>query len=162
MASKPLRTAVFPVAGRGTRFLPATKATPKEMLPVVDRPLIQYAVDEAIEAGIEQMIFVTGRNKTAIEDHFDIAFELETVMKERGKSLEVLEATRLKPGACAYVRQQEPLGLGHAVWCARRSEEHTSELQSLMRISYAVFCLNKKTTQTRDSRGGYHVATQIH
>src|SRR3546814_820076 len=119
MSIKPLRKAVFPVAGLGTRFLPATKATPKEMLPVVDRPLIQYAVDEAIEAGIEQMIFVTGRNKTAIEDHFDIAFELETVMKERGKSLEVLEATRLKPGACAYVRQQEPLGLGHAVWCAR-------------------------------------------
>ncbi len=119
MSIKPLRKAVFPVAGLGTRFLPATKATPKEMLPVVDRPLIQYAVDEAIEAGVEQMIFVTGRNKTAIEDHFDIAFELETVMKARGKSLEVLEATRLSPGACAYVRQQEPLGLGHAVWCAR-------------------------------------------
>ncbi|RIA36757.1 UDP-glucose pyrophosphorylase [Hephaestia caeni] len=119
MSIKPLRKAVFPVAGLGTRFLPATKATPKEMLPVVDRPLIQYAVDEAIEAGIEQMIFVTGRNKTAIEDHFDIAFELETTMAGRGKSLEVLEATRLKPGACAYVRQQEPLGLGHAVWCAR-------------------------------------------
>src|SRR3546814_12299018 len=119
MSIKPLRKAVFPVAGLGTRFLPATKATPKEMLPVVDRPLIQYAVDEAIEAGIEQMIFVTGRNKTAIEDHFDIAFDLETVMKERGKSLEVLEATLLKPGACASVRQQEPMVLGHAVWCPR-------------------------------------------
>jgi UTP--glucose-1-phosphate uridylyltransferase len=116
---KPLRKAVFPVGGLGTRFLPATKAMPKEMLPIVDRPLIQYAVDEAMEAGIEQMIFVTGRGKSAIEDHFDIAFELETTMSERGKSLEILEATRLKPGAVAYVRQQEPMGLGHAVWCAR-------------------------------------------
>ena len=114
-----IRKAVFPVAGLGTRFLPATKAMPKEMLPVVDRPLIQYAVDEALEAGIEQMIFVTGRGKSAIEDHFDIAYELETTMSGRGKSLEVLEPTRLKPGAVAYVRQQEPLGLGHAVWCAR-------------------------------------------
>ena len=119
MTSKPLRKAVFPVGGLGTRFLPATKAMPKEMLPVVDRPLIQYAVDEAIEAGIEQMIFVTGRGKSAIEDHFDIAFELEATMTSRGKSLEILDATRLKPGAVAYVRQQEPMGLGHAVWCAR-------------------------------------------
>ncbi|WP_033927450.1 UTP--glucose-1-phosphate uridylyltransferase GalU [Sphingomonas sp. 35-24ZXX] len=116
---KPIRKAVFPVAGLGTRFLPATKAIPKEMLPIVDRPLIQYAVDEAREAGIEQMIFVTGRGKSAIEDHFDIAFELEKTMAERGKSLEVLEPTRLGPGNCAYVRQQEPLGLGHAIWCAR-------------------------------------------
>ena len=116
---KPLRKAVFPVGGLGTRFLPATKALPKEMLPVVDRPLIQYAVDEALEAGIEQMIFVTGRGKSAIEDHFDIAYELETTMSARGKSLELLDATRLKPGAVAYVRQQEPMGLGHAVWCAR-------------------------------------------
>ena len=116
---KPIRKAVFPVAGLGTRFLPATKAIPKEMLPVVDRPLIQYAVDEAREAGIEQMIFVTGRGKSAIEDHFDIAFELEKTMTERGKSLEVLEPTRLGPGNCAYLRQQEPLGLGHAIWCAR-------------------------------------------
>ncbi len=119
MTIKPLRKAVFPVGGLGTRFLPATKAMPKEMLPVVDRPLIQYAVEEAMEAGIEQMIFVTGRGKSAIEDHFDIAYELETTMAERGKSLEVLDATRLKPGAVAYVRQQEPMGLGHAVWCAR-------------------------------------------
>ncbi len=116
---KPVRKAVFPVAGMGTRFLPATKAIPKEMFPVVDRPLIQYAVDEAIEAGIEQMIFVTGRGKSAIEDHFDIAFELETTMSARGKSLDVLASTRLGPGRCAYVRQQEPLGLGHAIWCAR-------------------------------------------
>ena len=119
MSIKPLRKAVFPVGGLGTRFLPATKAMPKEMLPVVDRPLIQYAVDEAIEAGIEQMIFVTGRGKHAIEDHFDIAYELEATMSARGKSLQVLDATRLKPGRVAYVRQQEPMGLGHAVWCAR-------------------------------------------
>ncbi len=116
---KPIRKAVFPVAGLGTRFLPATKAIPKEMLPVVDRPLIQYAVDEAREAGIEQMIFVTGRGKSAIEDHFDIAFELEKTMAERGKDMSVLEPTRLGPGNCAYVRQQEPMGLGHAIWCAR-------------------------------------------
>ncbi|MEO7689434.1 MAG: UTP--glucose-1-phosphate uridylyltransferase GalU [Sphingomonas sp.] len=119
MEFKPVRKAVFPVGGLGTRFLPATKALPKEMLPVVDRPLIQYAVDEALEAGIEQMIFVTGRGKSAIEDHFDIAYELETTMRQRGKSLEILHQTRLKPGAVAYVRQQEPMGLGHAVWCAR-------------------------------------------
>jgi UTP--glucose-1-phosphate uridylyltransferase len=119
MSIKPLRKAVFPVGGLGTRFLPATKALPKEMLPIVDRPLIQYAVDEALEAGIEQMIFVTGRGKSAIEDHFDIAYELETTMSNRGKSLEILHQTRLKPGAVAYVRQQEPMGLGHAVWCAR-------------------------------------------
>ncbi|MEI9852625.1 MAG: UTP--glucose-1-phosphate uridylyltransferase GalU [Sphingomonas sp.] len=119
MTIKPLRKAVFPVGGLGTRFLPATKALPKEMLPVVDRPLIQYAVDEAIEAGIEQMIFVTGRGKSAIEDHFDISYELEHTMSSRGKSLEILDGTRLKPGNVAYVRQQEPMGLGHAVWCAR-------------------------------------------
>ncbi len=119
MTHKPIRKAVFPVAGLGTRFLPATKAIPKEMLPIVDRPLIQYAVDEAREAGIEQMIFVTGRGKGAIEDHFDIAFELERTMAERGKDLSVLEPTRLGPGNCAYVRQQEPMGLGHAIWCAR-------------------------------------------
>jgi len=116
---KPIRKAVFPVAGLGTRFLPATKAIPKEMLPIVDRPLIQYAVDEAREAGIEQMIFVTGRGKSAIEDHFDIAFELEATMTDRGKDLSALEATRLGPGNCAYVRQQVPMGLGHAIWCAR-------------------------------------------
>jgi UTP--glucose-1-phosphate uridylyltransferase len=119
MSHKPIRKAVFPVAGMGTRFLPATKAVPKEMLPIVDRPLIQYAVDEAREAGIEQMIFVTGRGKSAIEDHFDIAYELEKTMTERGKDISVLEPTRLAPGNCAYVRQQEPLGLGHAIWCAR-------------------------------------------
>ncbi len=119
MSSKPIRKAVFPVAGLGTRFLPATKAIPKELLPVVDRPLIQYAVDEAREAGIEQMIFVTGRGKTAIVEHFDVAFELETMMSERGKDLSVLEPTRATPGDIITVRQQVPLGLGHAIWCAR-------------------------------------------
>ena len=116
---KPLRKAVFPVAGLGTRSLPATKVVAKEMLTVVDRPLIQYAVEEAHEAGVEQMIFVTGRGKGALEDHFDIAYELEATMRGRGKSLEPLEPTRFPPGAIVSVRQQEPLGLGHAVWCAR-------------------------------------------
>lgn len=119
MAGAKVRTAVFPVGGLGTRFLPATKAIPKEMLPVVDRPLIQYAVDEAIEAGIERLVFVTGRGKSAIEDHFDIAYELEATMGARGKDLSVLGPTRRTPGDIVYVRQQEPIGLGHAVWCAR-------------------------------------------
>lgn len=114
-----IRKAVFPVAGMGTRFLPATKAVPKEMLPVVDRPLIQYAVDEALEAGIETMIFVNGRGKNAIEDHFDLAFELERTQADRGKSVAALEGTRLTPGNAVFVRQQEPRGLGHAIWCAR-------------------------------------------
>ncbi|HQQ09764.1 MAG TPA: UTP--glucose-1-phosphate uridylyltransferase GalU [Novosphingobium sp.] len=116
---KPIRKAVFPVAGLGTRFLPATKAIPKEMLPIIDRPLIQYAVDEAREAGIEQLIFVTGRGKTALVEHFDMAFELETTMADRAKSLEVLEPTRIQPGNLVAVRQQVPMGLGHAIWCAR-------------------------------------------
>ncbi|KUO55118.1 MAG: UTP--glucose-1-phosphate uridylyltransferase [Sphingomonadales bacterium BRH_c3] len=116
---KPIKKAVFPVAGLGTRFLPATKAIPKEMLAIVDRPLIQYAVDEAREAGIEQMIFVTGRGKTAIVEHFDIAYELEKTLSERGKDLSVLEPTRATPGDIITVRQQVPLGLGHAIWCAR-------------------------------------------
>ena len=116
---KPIKKAVFPVAGLGTRFLPATKAIPKELLPIVDRPLIQYAVDEAREAGIEQMIFDTGRGKTAIVEHFDVAYELEATMSERGKNLDVLEPTRFTPGDIITVRQQVPLGLGHAIWCAR-------------------------------------------
>ena len=115
----PIRKAVFPVAGLGTRFLPATKAIPKEMLPIIDRPLIQYAVDEAREAGIEQMIFVTGRGKVSIVEHFDMAYELEATMNERGKDMSVLEPTRLPPGNLVAVRQQVPLGLGHAIWCAR-------------------------------------------
>lgn len=119
MSFKRVRKAVFPVAGLGTRFLPATKAMPKEMLTIVDKPLIQYAVEEALEAGIEQIVFVTGRGKSALEDHFDIAYELEATMAARGKSLELIQGTRQKPGSPVYVRQQEPLGLGHAVWCAR-------------------------------------------
>lgn len=116
---KPIRKAVFPVAGRGTRFLPATKAIPKEMLPVIDRPLIQYAVDEAREAGIEQMIFVTGRGKTALIDHFDVAAELTEALVGKQWALDILEPTRLDPGNLVAVRQQMPMGLGHAIWCAR-------------------------------------------
>ena len=116
-----VRKAVFPVAGLGTRFLPATKAMPKEMLTVVDRPLIQHVVDEAVAAGIEHFIFVTGRNKTVIEDHFDRQFELERTLAERGKKAELEALMRELPeaGSTSYTRQQEPLGLGHAVWCAR-------------------------------------------
>ena len=116
---KPIKKAVFPVAGLGTRFLPATKVVPKELLPVIDRPLIQYAVDEAREAGIEEIIFVTGRGKSALVDNFDISFELETTMSARGKDLSVLDPTRFTPGNLLTVRQQQPLGLGHAIWCAR-------------------------------------------
>ena len=117
----PIRKAVLPVAGLGTRFLPATKAMPKEMLPVVDRPLIQHVVDEAREAGIEHFIFVTGRNKAVIEDHFDRQFELELTLKERRKlaDLKVLSSDLPDPGTTSFTRQQSPLGLGHAVWCAR-------------------------------------------
>ena len=118
---KPIRKAVFPVAGLGTRFLPATKAMPKEMLTVVDRPLIQHVVDEAREAGIEHFIFVTGRNKGVIEDHFDRQDELESTLAARGKSAELalLAAALPAAGATSFTRQQSPLGLGHAVWCAR-------------------------------------------
>ena len=114
-----VRKAIFPVAGLGTRLLPATKTIPKEMITIVDRPLIQYAVDEAREAGIEQLIFVTGRGKAALVDYFDAAVELEAVMRGKGKSLDPLEPSRAGFGEIVTVRQQEPLGLGHAVWCAR-------------------------------------------
>ena len=114
-----VRKAVFPVAGLGTRLLPATKSIPKEMVTIVDRPLIQYAVDEAREAGIEELIFVTGRGKSALVDYFDEAVELEATMRERGKDLDVLEPSRMRFGELVTVRQQKPLGLGHAVWCAR-------------------------------------------
>ena len=118
---KRVKTAVFPVAGLGTRFLPATKAMPKEMLTVVDRPLIQYAVDEARDAGIEHFVFVTGRNKGVIEDHFDRQFELESTLETRGKLAALNELRQELPaaGRTSFTRQQEPLGLGHAVWCAR-------------------------------------------
>ena len=116
-----VRKAIFPVGGLGTRFLPATKALPKEMLPIVDKPLVQYAVEEAAEAGIEEFIFVTGRNKSAIEDHFDHSVELEGTLTVKGKTkaLETVQQMMRNPGSVIYVRQQEPAGLGHAVWCAR-------------------------------------------
>ena len=119
--TKPIRKAIFPVGGLGTRFLPATKAMPKEMLPVIDKPLIQYAVEEAIASGIEQLIFVTGRGKTAIEDHFDHSYELEDTLEERHKTEELAQVRAFVPGPgqISYVRQQKPMGLGHAVWCAR-------------------------------------------
>ncbi|MGE7367659.1 UTP--glucose-1-phosphate uridylyltransferase GalU [Neorhizobium sp. NPDC001467] len=121
MGHQKIRKAVFPVAGMGTRFLPATKAVPKEMLTVVDKPVIQYVVDEAIEAGIEHLVFVTGRGKGVIEDYFDIQFELEALLKERNKNAELTILSDLLPqaGMASFTRQQAPLGLGHAVWCAR-------------------------------------------
>lgn len=116
-----VRKAVFPVAGMGTRFLPATKASPKEMMPVVDKPLIQYAVEEAVQAGITEMIFITGRNKRSIEDHFDKAYELETELEARNKKqmLELVQSIIPKNVTCIYIRQTEALGLGHAVLCAQ-------------------------------------------
>jgi UTP--glucose-1-phosphate uridylyltransferase len=121
MTNKPVKTVVFPVAGRGTRFLPATKASPKEMLPVVDKPLIQYAVEEALSAGADTMVFITGSSKRAIEDHFDTNSELEAVLQSQGKQ-ELLDTVRdILPSwaSCVYIRQPAPLGLGHAVLCAR-------------------------------------------
>ena len=120
-APKPVRKAVFPVAGMGTRFLPATKAIPKEMLPVVDKPVIQYAVEEAREAGIEQFVFITGRGKHVIADHFDHAYELESLLEAREKTSELNSLLEMLPqtGSVGFIRQQQPLGLGHAVWCAR-------------------------------------------
>lgn len=118
---KPIKKIVLPVAGLGTRFLPATKAIPKEMLPVLDKPLIQYAVEEAMEAGIEEIILVTGRNKQVMEDHFDHAYELEKILQEKGKdeALDIARSMLLEEGRIVYVRQMRPLGLGHAIWCAR-------------------------------------------
>src|ERR1700728_690008 len=118
-AAKPVRKAVFPVAGMGTRFLPATKAVPKEMLPVVDKPVIQYAVEEAREAGIEQFVFITGRGKHVIEDHFDHAYELESLLEARDKTAELNSLLESLPqsGSGGFIRPQQPLGLGHAVWC---------------------------------------------
>jgi UTP--glucose-1-phosphate uridylyltransferase len=121
VAAKPIRTAVFPVAGRGTRFLPATKASPKEMLPIVDKPLIQYAVEEAIAAGAERLVFITGSSKRAIEDHFDTDEELEKLLEAQGKTELANQVRSVLPGnaSCIYIRQPAPLGLGHAVLCAR-------------------------------------------
>jgi UTP--glucose-1-phosphate uridylyltransferase len=149
-----LRKAVFPVAGLGTRFLPATKAMPKEMLPVVDRPLIQIVVDEAREAGIEHFIFVTGRNKGGIEDHFDRQFELEMTLLERQKheALEFLREDLPQPGSTSFTRQQEPLGLGHAVWCAREliGHEPFALLLPDVLVQHAPGCLAQMIAAARD------------
>lgn len=115
-----IKTAVFPVGGFGVRFLPVTKAIPKEMLPVFNKPLIQFAVEEALDAGVEKIILVTGRGKSAIENHFDYSLELECIIKAKYQSCEVVNSFLCDPGSIAYIRQQQPLGLGHAVWCARR------------------------------------------
>jgi UTP--glucose-1-phosphate uridylyltransferase len=150
---KPIRKAVLPVAGLGTRFLPATKAIPKEMLTVVDRPVIQLVVEEAREAGIEHFIFVTGRHKSAIEDHFDAHFELDTTLLERGKKAELeLLARELPPaGATSFTRQQAPLGLGHAVWCARElvGNEPFAVLLPDVVVQHAPGCLAQMMTAAR-------------
>jgi len=156
-----IRKAVFPVGGMGTRFLPATKAMPKEMLPVVDKPLIQYAVEEAREAGIEEFIFVTGRGKGAIEDHFDHSVELENRLKARGKHDALAEVRAVMPtaGAACYLRQQEPLGLGHAVWCARNlvNNEPFAVLLADDLIQAAPGCL-KQMVDAHAAVGGNMVA----
>jgi UTP--glucose-1-phosphate uridylyltransferase len=157
---RPIRKAVFPVAGLGTRFLPATKAMPKEMLTVVDRPLIQIVVDEAREAGIEHLIFVTGRNKSVIEDHFDKQYELESTLRKRGKSneLSTLEEDLPAAGQTSFTRQQEPLGLGHAIWCARHlvGNEPFAVLLPDMIMKAAPGCL-KQMVDVYNQRGGGNV-----
>jgi UTP--glucose-1-phosphate uridylyltransferase len=154
-----IRKAVFPVGGLGTRFLPATKSMPKEMLPVVDKPLIQYAVEEAQAAGIEQFIFVTGRSKTAIEDHFDHSYELETTLKERNKSSQFASVTAWlpEPGQIAYTRQQEPMGLGHAVLCARNlvGDEPFAVLLADDLILADTPCLKQMVDAHRKVEGNY-------
>ncbi len=152
-----IRKAVFPVAGLGTRFLPATKAMPKEMLTVVDRPLIQHVVDEAHEAGIEHFVFVTGRNKAVIEDHFDKQFELEATLRDRGKTTALAELEKDLPaaGQTSFTRQQEPLGLGHAVWCARElvGNEPFALILPDMLMRSTPGCL-KQMVEARDAIGG--------
>jgi UTP--glucose-1-phosphate uridylyltransferase len=158
---KPIRKAVFPVAGLGTRFLPATKAMPKEMLPVVDRPLIQHVVDEARDAGIEHFIFVTGRNKAVIEDHFDRQFELEHTLTERQRlaDLEALTRDLPGPGTASFTRQQLPLGLGHAVWCARELVGHEPFALLLpdMLIQHNPGCLAQMIDAARAAGDGANV-----
>jgi UTP--glucose-1-phosphate uridylyltransferase len=163
MPSSPqrIRKAVFPVAGLGTRFLPATKAIPKEMLTVVDRPVIQHVVDEARAAGIEHFIFVTGRNKAVIEDHFDTAYELEHTLRERGKRRELDQLLSELPGAgqTSFTRQQAPLGLGHAVWCAREivgNEPFALLLPDMLHHGDKA-CLAEMIEAHAD-RGGNHIA----
>jgi UTP--glucose-1-phosphate uridylyltransferase len=160
MPQRKIRKAVFPVAGLGTRFLPATKAMPKEMLTVVDRPLIQIAVDEARDAGIEHFIFVTGRNKSVIEDHFDKQFELEATLRKRGKSVEldILEQDLPAAGQTSFTRQQEPLGLGHAIWCARNlvGDEPFAVLLPDMVMKAEPGCL-RQMMDVYEMRGGGNV-----
>ena len=162
--TSPIRTAVFPVAGLGTRFLPATKAMPKEMLTVVDRPVIQLAVDEAREAGIEHLIFVTGRNKGVIEDHFDKQYELESTLRKRGKSVELdlLEQDLPGAGQTSFTRQQEPLGLGHAVWCARHlvGNEPFALLLPDMVMHAKPGCLRQMMDVYEDRGGGNVIAVE--
>jgi UTP--glucose-1-phosphate uridylyltransferase len=161
---KAIRKAVFPVAGLGTRFLPATKAMPKEMLPVVDRPIIQHVVDEARQAGIEHFIFVTGRNKGVIEDHFDRQFELELTLTERGKKpeLELLAHDLPGPGTTSFTRQQLPLGLGHAVWCARElvGREPFALLLPDVLVQHARGCLAQMIDAARDIETANIVAVE--
>jgi UTP--glucose-1-phosphate uridylyltransferase len=159
-----VRKAVFPVAGLGTRFLPATKAMPKEMLTVVDRPLIQHVVDEARAAGIEHFVFITGRNKGVIEDHFDKQFELERTLAERGKTreLEQLAEDQLDAGATSFIRQQEPLGLGHAVWCAREivgDEPFALLLPDVLVLTEGKGCLSQML-DVYAKRGGNLIAVE--
>ena len=163
MKYKPVRKAVFPVAGLGTRFLPATKAVPKEMLTVVDRPVIQYVFDEARAAGIEHFVFVTGRSKAVIEDHFDIQVELEQTLRERGKSeaLDVLAAAMPQAGQTSFTRQQAPLGLGHAVWCAREiiGNEPFALLLPDMVMQHEKGCMSAMV-ELYDRMGGNVVSTE--
>lgn len=164
MAS-PIKKAVFPVAGLGTRFLPATKAVPKEMLTIVDRPVIQMAVDEAREAGIEHFIFVTGRNKGVIEDHFDKQFELEATLRSRGKTAELTLLDSDLPGAgqTSFTRQQEPLGLGHAVWCARElvGDEPFALLLPDMLVHARPSCLAQMMTAYQGSGGNLLAVEEV-
>ena len=161
--NKPIRKAVLPVAGLGTRFLPATKAVPKEMLTIVDRPIIQYVVDEARAAGIEHIVFVTGRNKHVIEDHFDMAYELEDTLKARNKAeaLALLEQHRPQPGSTSFTRQQAPLGLGHAIWCARDiiGDEPFAILLPDVIIKSQVSCL-KQMVNVYEQTGGNIIAVE--
>ena len=163
MKYKPVRKAVFPVAGLGTRFLPATKAVPKEMLTVVDRPVIQHVFDEARAAGIEHFVFVTGRSKAVIEDHFDIQVELEQTLRERGKSeaLDVLAAAMPQAGQTSFTRQQAPLGLGHAVWCAREiiGNEPFALLLPDMVMQHEKGCMSAMV-ELYDRMGGNVVSTE--
>jgi UTP--glucose-1-phosphate uridylyltransferase len=157
---KTIKKAVFPVAGLGTRFLPATKAMPKEMLTIVDKPLIQIVVEEAFAAGIEQLVFVTGRNKSVIEDHFDIQYELESTLRQRGKSIQIerLKSDLPRAGQASFTRQQEPLGLGHAIWCARNliGNEPFAVLLPDMIMKAPVGCLSQMV-QVYNERGGGNI-----